>query len=283
MDASTQLTRDSRHTLNDGSTLPVIGFGTYQLTGQEGIGAIGHALDAGYRMLDTAVNYGNETEVGAAVAASGLDRDQVTLVTKIPGRDHRRAQASLEESLRRLGTDHVDLVLIHWPNPSQNEYEYAWDGLVQARERGLTRSIGVSNFHTHHLDRIIGSVGVTPVVNQIELHPSFAQTEMLEQNAQRGILTEAWSPLGKRAPRYDAAEVAGPAERYGVSPAQVVLRWHLQRGVLPIPKSATPQRQVANLDLFGFALTDDEVAAITDLTRPDGRLFDGDPDHHEED
>lgn len=279
----TSLSASAQHTLNDGTTLPVIGFGTYQLTGAEGVTAMRHALDAGYRMLDTAVNYRNEAEVGQAVAASGLDRDAVQIVTKVPGRQHRSAEQCVEESLRRLRTDHVDLVLIHWPNPSQGEYEYAWEGLVAARERGLTRSIGVSNFHPHHLDRIISSVGVTPSVNQVELHPSFAQAELLAQDAERGILTEAWSPLGKLEARYDAPEVAGPAARYEVTPAQVILRWHLQRGVLPIPKSATPERQRANIDLFDFSLTDDEVAAITDLSRPDGRLFGGDPDHHEED
>ncbi|WP_462417482.1 aldo/keto reductase [Kytococcus sp. Marseille-QA3725] len=276
------LSAHATHTLEDGTRLPLVGLGTYQLTGEEGVSAVRHALDAGYRLLDTAVSYGNEEEVGRAVTGSGIDRDEIRLVTKVPGRDHRRAAQSLEESLRRLGTDHVDLVLIHWPNPSQGEFEYAWEGLVTARERGLTRSVGVSNFHAHHLDRIIRSVGVTPAVNQIELHPSFPQEEMLAANAERGILTEAWSPLGKRRARYDAPEVAGPAERYGVTPAQVILRWHLQRGVLPIPKSATPERQRSNLDLFGFALTEDEVRAITALARPDGRLFDGDPDHHEE-
>ncbi|WP_374929436.1 aldo/keto reductase [Kytococcus sedentarius] len=279
----TSLRPTDEHTLNDGTTLPLIGLGTYGLTGADGVTAMRHALDTGYRMLDTAVNYDNEAEVGRAVAGSGLDRDAMQIVTKVPGRHHRSAEQCVEDSLRRLGTDHVDLVLIHWPNPTQNEYEYAWDGLVAARERGLTRSIGVSNFHPHHLDRIIRSVGVTPSVNQVELHPSFAQDTMREAHAERGILTEAWSPLGKREARYDAPEVAGPAERHQVTPAQVILRWHLQRGVLPIPKSATPERQRANIDLFGFQLTDDEVAAISALSRPDGRLFGGDPDHHEED
>lgn len=276
------LSPTARHTLHDGTTLPLVGFGTYELTGAEGVTAVRHALDAGYRLLDTAVSYRNETEVGRAVAASGLDREEVALVTKVPGRRHRSAAECVEKSLRRLGTDHLDLVLVHWPNPSQGEYEYAWDGLVQARERGLTRSIGVSNFHPHHLDRVIRSVGVTPAVNQVEVHPSFSQAGLLAENARRGILTQAWSPLGKRQPRYTDTAVAAPAERLGVTPAQVVLRWHLQRGVLPLPKSATPERQRENLDLFGFSLSDDEVAAITDLTRPDGRLFGGDPDHHEE-
>ena len=185
-------------------------------------------------------------------------------------------------SLERLGLDYLDLHLIHWPNPSVGKYVEAWRALVDLREQGLVRSIGVSNFTAEHLDRIIAETGVTPAVNQIELHPYFPQEEMRAVNEERGIRTESWSPLGKRQAPFAEPAVAAAAERLGVTPGQVILRWQVQLGSIPIPKSATPERQRQNLDVFGFELTDDEVAAITALGRPDGRLFGGDPDTHEE-
>ncbi len=185
-------------------------------------------------------------------------------------------------SLERLGLDRLDLELIHWPNPSVGKYGEAWRALVDLQKEGLVRSIGVSNFTADHLRRIIDDTGVTPAVNQIELHPRFPQEEMRRVHDDLGIRTEAWSPMGKRNPPYDEPAVAGPAERLGVTPGQVVLRWHVQIGSLPIPKSGNPERQRQNLDVFGFELTDDEVAAITALGEPDGRLFGGDPDTHEE-
>ena len=273
-----------RYTLNDGQSVPVIGFGTYPLRGDDGVEAMVHALEAGYPLLDTAVNYGNEEEVGEAVRRSGLARDEVQVTSKIPGRHHAydQAIASVEESLRRLRFDYLDLVLIHWPNPRVGKYVEAWRGLVEARERGLVRLIGVSNFTEQHLHTVIEDSGVTPAVNQIELHPYFPQQEMLRVHSDLGIQTEAWSPLGKRSAPFTEPPVSGPTERYGVTPAQVILRWHLQRRSLPLPKSATPQRQRQNLDLFGFELTEAEVDAITALARPDGRLFNGDPDTHQE-
>jgi diketogulonate reductase-like aldo/keto reductase len=273
-----------RYTLNDDQTLPVIGFGTYPLRGDDGVAAIVHALGAGYRLLDSAVNYGNEEEVGEAVRRSGLAREEVQVTTKIPGRHHEYDEAigSVEESLRRLRFDYLDLVLIHWPNPSVGKYVEAWRALVELRKRGLVRSIGVSNFTEQHLRTVIEDTGVTPAVNQIELHPYFPQQEMLRVHTDLGVQTESWSPLGKRGAPYAERPVAEPAEQYGVSPAQVILRWQLQRGSLPLPKSATPQRQQQNLDVFGFELTDAEVEAITALAQPDGRLFGGDPDRHEE-
>lgn len=273
-----------RYTLNDGQTMPVTGFGTYPLRDQDGVTAIVHALEAGYRLLDTAVNYGNEEEVGEAVRRSALAREDVQVTTKIPGRHHEYDEAigSVEESLRRLRFDYLDLVLIHWPNPSVGKFVEAWRALVELRKRGLVRSIGVSNFTEQHLHAVIEDTGVTPAVNQIELHPYLPQQEMLRVHADLGIQTESWSPLGKRSAPFAEPPVAEPAERYGVTPAQVILRWQLQRKSLPLPKSATPQRQRQNLDLFGFELTDAEVGAITALARPDGRLFGGDPDTHEE-
>jgi 2,5-diketo-D-gluconate reductase A len=270
--------------LNDGYRLPAIGFGTYPLRGAEGVEAIRSAIEVGYTLLDTAVNYGNEEEVGEAIRRSGVPRDQLLVTSKIPGRHHGYddAIASTKESLQRLGLDHLDLHLIHWPNPSVDKYVEAWRALVDLREQGLVRSIGVSNFTEAHLQRIIDDSGVTPAVNQIELHPYFVQDGMRAVHDRLGIRTEAWSPMGKRQAPYGEPAVADTAKRRDVTPGQVILRWHVQIGSLPIPKSANPQRQRENLDVFGFELTEDEVAAITALHRPDGRLFGGDPDTHEE-
>ena len=272
------------YTLNDGAVLPAVGFGTYPLRGQDGIDAIVSALRVGYRLLDTAVNYGNEEEVGEAIRRSGVPRDEVLVTSKIPGRHHGYDDAirSTKESLHRLGLDYLDLHLIHWPNPRVGKYVEAWRALVDLRKQGLVRSIGVSNFTEEHLNRIMEATGVTPAVNQIELHPYFPQAEMRAVHERLGIRTEAWSPMGKRQAPFDEPPVADAARRHGVTPGQVILRWHLELGNLPIPKSATPERQRQNLDLDGFELPDDEVAAITALGRPDGRLFGGDPDTHEE-
>lgn len=275
---------DRTRTLNDGHTIPTIGFGTWPLRGEEGVAAIVSALEVGYRLLDTAVNYENETEVGEALRRSGLPRSEVFVTTKIPGRDHAfdKALASVEGSLERLGLDHLDLVVIHWPNPSVGLYREAWRALIAARDRGLTRSIGVSNFTEAHLDAIIADSGVTPALNQVELHPYFPQAELRARHAELGILTEAWSPLGKRPTPFAEPPIVDAATAHGVSPAQVVLRWHLQLGTLPIPKSKHPDRQRENLDVYSFTLSDDEVAAITALGRADGRRFGGHPDTHEE-
>ncbi len=270
--------------LNDGRTLPGVGFGTYPLRGEEGIGAILGALEVGYRLLDTAVNYENETEVGEALRRSGLPRDEVQVTSKIPGRHHGydAAISSTHESLERLGLDYLDLHLIHWPNPSRDRYVEAWRGLVALRDEGLVRSIGVSNFTRAHLERIIAETGVTPAVNQIELHPAFPQPEMRGVHAELGIRTEAWSPLGKRSARFDADPVLRAASTHAVRPSQVILRWHLELGSLPIPKSADRGRQAENLDLDGFSLSAEEVEAISGLAERRGRLFGGDPDVHEE-
>ena len=271
-------------TLNDGTTVPAIGFGTYPLTGEDGIRAMVSAIEAGNRLLDTAVNYKNEAEVGEAVRRSGLDRDDLVIQTKIPGRDHAydKAVSSVEGSLERLGLDHVDVGLIHWPNPSQHLYVETYRALVECQRRGLVRSVGVSNFNEQHLADVIDATGVVPVVNQIELHPLFPQEGMREVHDRLGVVTEAWSPLGKRNAPFGADPVEQAAAAHEVTPGQVILRWHVQLGVLPLPKSADPDRQRANLELFDFELTDDEVTAISGLAQEDGRLFGGDPDTHEE-
>jgi len=272
------------YTLNDGTTLPAIGFGTVSLKGEDGIEAMRLALDAGYRLLDTAVNYENEREVGEAIRRSGLPREEVRVTSKVPGRHHAYddAVASVRGTLERLGTDYVDLQLIHWPNPGRDKYVEAWQALVDCQKEGLVRSVGVSNFTEAHLARIIDATGVTPSVNQIELHPRFPQPEMLHVDERLGIRTEAWSPMGKRRAPLDEPPVVAAAEAHDVAPGQVILRWHVQLGSLPIPKSSNRDRQRQNLDVFGFELTDDEMAGISALAEPDGRLFGGDPDTHEE-
>ena len=269
------------HWLNDGHPLPAIGFGTYPHGGGDSRAACASALDAGYRLLDTALSYGNEAEVGAAVRGSGLDRNDVLVTTKVPGRHHGYDETigALHESLTHLGLDRVELFLIHWPLPRLERYVDSWRALIALREQGLTRSIGVSNFTEAHLRRIIDETGVVPAVNQIELHPHFPQPRMREVHAELGICTEAWSPLG-RGDLLTEPAVVEIAEAHRTSPAQVVLRWHLQLGVVPIPMSSNPQRQRQNIDLAGFSLSDEQVTALSGLER--GRLKGQDPDVYQE-
>lgn len=271
-----------QHTLNDGTTIPAIGFGTYPLRGAAGTAAIIGAIEAGYRLIDSAVNYGNEDAVGAAVRAAGVAREELVVTSKLPGRFHGHddAVACVEESLRTTGLDHLDLYLIHWPLPRQARYVEAWSALVECRERGLVRSVGVSNFLPSHLDAIIEATGVTPSVNQVELHPYFPQVEQLAYDEARGIRTQAWSPLGKGSDVAGNATIAAIAQAHGRTPAQVILRWHVERGVVALPKSADPARQRENVDVFSFALSDEERAAVTALGR--GRLWGADPATHEE-
>ncbi|WP_028652079.1 aldo/keto reductase [Nocardioides halotolerans] len=270
--------------LNDGTTIPAVGFGTAGLRGDDAVEAVTAALENGYRLIDTAVNYGNETEVSEAIRRSGVPREEIVVTSKIPGRHHAYddAIASTRESLERLGLERIDVHLIHWPNPSQQKFHETWRALVQLRDDGLVRSPGVSNFTQAHLARVIDDTGVRPVINQIELHPYFPQEEMRRVDADLAIVTESWSPMGKRQAPFAEPVVKAAAEAHGVTPGQVVLRWQLQLGNLPIPLSRNPERQRENLDLDGFELTADEMAAITGLARPDGRLFGGNPDTHEE-
>ena len=272
------------HTLNDGTTVPALGFGTYPLRGEDGIAAMVSALENGYRYLDSAVNYENEREVGEALRRSGIPRDEVRLATKIPGRFHAKdlALQSLRDSAARMQVDQLDVALIHWPNPRRGLFTEAWRALVDAQREGLVVTVGVSNFTPEHLQRVIDDTGVTPALNQVELHPYFPQEELRGVHERLGVLTQAWSPLGKRPSPFGEAPVADAARAHDVSPAQVVLRWHLQLGTMPVPKSSTPQRQRDNLALDGFELSDAEVAAIGALGRADGRRFSGDPDTHEE-
>jgi diketogulonate reductase-like aldo/keto reductase len=264
----------------DGARIPAIGFGTYDLRGAAGAAATGTAIEAGWRLLDTAFNYDNEGAVGRAVRESSVPRESIVYSTKLPGRYHRHdlARWAIEESLFRSGLDRLDLVLIHWPNPSVGLYAEAWRALVEARADGLVSMIGVSNFLPEHLDRIIGETGVTPVVNQIEVHPYYPQDALRAANAERGILTEGWSPFSKSSDLLRNDTIARIAAAHEVSPARLLLAWSVALGVIPLPKSATPERQAENLDVFGIELTEDELAEIAGLAGTEG----SDPATHEE-
>jgi 2,5-diketo-D-gluconate reductase A len=269
-------------TLNDGTSFPELGLGTYKLTGSEGVDAIASGIDAGYRLIDTAVNYGNETEVGEAVRRAGVPRDDLLIATKIPGRDHGYDEtlASAGASLARLGVDRIDVYLIHWPNPSVGRYLDTWRAMIDLRERGTVRTIGVSNFTEAMLQELIDATGVVPAVNQVEMHPYFPQTALRAFHAAHGIRTESWSPLGRRSELLAEPVIGEIAAAHGVTPNRAVLRWHVQLGSTPIPKSSQADRQRENADVFDFALSDDEVDRISALER--GRLWGADPDHHEE-
>ncbi|MDX2399905.1 aldo/keto reductase [Microbacterium algeriense] len=271
-------------TAHNGFALPAIGLGTYRLDGDAGADAVAAGIGAGYRLVDTAFNYENEGSVGRGVAASGTPRGEIIVTTKLPGRHHATAKArtSIEESRSRLGVDATDLHLIHWPNPSQDEYVQAWAALVDAQSRGVVRQIGVSNFLPEHLERIERETGVRPVVNQIEVHPYYPQEEQLAYHREQGILTEAWSPIGRGEDLLEEAVVGEVAAAHGITAAQAVLAWHVARGTVAIPKASSLEHQAANLAAAEIVLDDAEVAAITALGRPDGRLFDGDPRTHEE-
>jgi diketogulonate reductase-like aldo/keto reductase len=253
--------------LNDGTELPVVGFGTVGLHGTDGLEAILSAIDAGYRLLDTAVNYGNEMTVGEAVRRSGVPRPEFRVTSKLPGRHHAYDDAivSTHQSIGRLGLDHIDLHLIHWPNPKRDEYAEAWRALVDLQRDGLVISIGVSNFTAEHLDRIMDTSGVVPAVNQIEMHPYFPQEQLRAVHDSLGIRTVAWSPLAKAKALLEEEPVRNAAENHAVSPAQVVLRWHLQIGNVVIPKSVTPSRIKENIDVFDFELTDADMTALAGL------------------
>ncbi|GEK86141.1 aldo/keto reductase [Microbacterium aerolatum] len=271
-------------TAHNGFTLPAIGLGTYRLNGDAGAAAIAGAIDAGYRLVDSAFNYENEGAVGRGVADAATDRAEVIVTTKLPGRHHpaERARTSIEESRFRLGLDATDLHLIHWPNPIQDEYVQAWAALVEAQQRGTVRQIGVSNFLPEHLERLERETGVLPVVNQIELHPYFPQTEQLAYHREHGIITEAWSPIGRGKELLEEPVIAEVAAAHGISPAQAVLAWHVARESVAIPKASSLEHQKANLAAASITLDEAEVEAITALGRADGRLFDADPRSHEE-
>ncbi|ACS43703.1 aldo/keto reductase [Methylorubrum extorquens] len=271
-------------TLNDGTTLPKIGFGTYRLNGAAGVTGMASAIQNGYRLLDSAFNYENEGALGEAIRKAGVPRAQLRVTSKLPGRHHHFDEAitTIEESLYRAQLDYYDIYLIHWPNPSKGLYVEAWRALIEARKRGLVRSIGVCNFLPAHLEKIINETGVAPAINQVELHPYFPQAEQRAFDKAHGIATEAWSPLGRANQLLLDPTIKTIADRLGKSIPQVILRWQVQLDVVPLPKAANAQRQIENLSIFDFELSTEDMSRIATLARPDGRTFDQDPARYEE-
>ncbi|WP_336485206.1 aldo/keto reductase [Methylobacterium nigriterrae] len=259
--------------LNDGRSMPQLGFGVYQLEEARTPDIVGRAIRAGYRSIDTAAIYGNEAGVGRAIREAGVARDEMFVTTKLWNDDQGldATRRAFDESLRKLGLDRVDLYLIHWPCPEKGLFVETWKELIRFREDGRAGSIGVSNFTPAHLQRLVSETGIVPAVNQIELHPHFQQAALRQAHARHGIVTESWSPLGQ------GRELADPVlveigRAHGRSPAQVSLRWHVQNGLVAIPKTATPSRIAENLAVFDFELGPDEMRRIAGLDRPDGRI-----------
>ena len=260
-------------TLNDGRVIPQLGLGLWQTPATGAADIVAAALHTGYRHLDTAAIYGNEAGVGLGLVNAGAPRKDVFVTTKL-WNDAQGFDATLRacrESLRRLHLDYVDLYLIHWPAPRRGLYADSWRALIRLREEGLARSIGVSNFAREHLERIIGDTGVKPALNQIELHPRFQQRELRAFHASQGIATESWAPLG-RGRQFDDPVLRQLAAKHGRTPAQIVIRWHLDEGLIAIPKTARRERLAENFDVFGFALDAGDRATIAALDRPDGRI-----------
>jgi len=260
-------------TFNDGRSIPQVGLGVWQTPNDVAVDAVRTALAAGYRHIDTAAGYQNEEGVGKGLKASGLAREEVFITTKVRNEDqgHDTALAAVANSLKLLDTDYLDLCLIHWPSPWRGKYVETWQALVDLKSQDKIRSIGVSNFEAEYLDAIIAATGETPVLNQIELHPQFQQSKMRAVNAERGIATESWSPLGQGKLLEDEA-VAAIAEKHGRKPAQVIIRWHIENGLIVIPKSVTASRIIDNFDVFDFSLDADDMAKIAALDNENGRM-----------
>lgn len=261
---------------HDGRNVPQIGMGVWQVENDIASSVVKTAIDIGYRSIDTAAIYGNEAGVGRGIAESGIDRDELFIATKLwnDRHGHDSAKAAFNESLEKLGLDYVDLYLIHWPVPKVNLFVDAWESMIQLRDEGRAKSIGVCNFNINHLQKLLDETGVLPVVNQIELHPYFQQAELREFHAEQGIITEAWSPLG-RGRLWEEPVLVAISHKYQRSVAQVMVRWHTQLGNMVIPKSVTPSRLDENLHVFDFTLDAEDMAAIAALDQPDGR---GGPD-----
>lgn len=258
-------------TLNDGRAMPQLGLGVYQTPADQTARVVKTALEAGYRSVDTASAYRNERGVGEGLRAAPRERTFLTTKLWNDNQGYDEALTAFDKSLERLGTDHVDLYLIHWPAPKRDRYVDAWRALVRLKEEGRAKSIGVSNFQPEHLRRIIGETGVTPAVNQVELHPRFQQRALRAVHAELGIATESWSPLGQGKLLQEPV-LAGIASKHGKTPAQVVIRWHLDEGLIVIPKSANPERIAQNIDVFDIKLDADDLARIAALDDAAGRI-----------
>lgn len=267
--------------LNDGREMPAVGFGTYKLTGDQAVSATRSAIDAGYRHIDTAVLYGNEAEVGAAVreaiTAGDTTREELFINTKVWHDHHEKAKTidSVKQSLSAMGLDYLDSVMVHWPWPQGGKFLECYEGLLTLREQGLIKSVAVANFYPEVLKELIDATGVAPVLNQIELHPGFSQKQLRDFHAEHGIITEAWMPIA-RGKLVDEPAIVEIAEATGKSVSQIALRWEYQLGVSVVPKSGNPQRQAENIDIFDFELSEDQMSAITALDQTGGRLS-GDP------
>ncbi|MGW5466857.1 aldo/keto reductase [Streptomyces chartreusis] len=253
--------------LNNGVEMPQLGFGVWQVPDDEATRAVGTALEAGYRSIDTAAIYGNEAGTGRAIAASGVPREDIFVTTKLWNGDqgYDSTLRAFDTSLEKLGLEYVDLYLIHWPAPSRDKYVDTYKAFEKLQADGRIRAIGVSNFLPEHLERLFGETSVVPAVNQIELHPHLQQHASCALHAERGIATEAWSPLGSGKGLLEVPAIVAIAQKHGRTPAQVVLRWHLQIGNVVIPKSVTPSRIKENIEVFDFSLDDEDLAAISAL------------------
>jgi 2,5-diketo-D-gluconate reductase A len=257
-------------TFNDGNTIPQLGFGVFRVDPDDAERIVSNALEVGYRHIDTAAIYGNEIGVGRAIERSGIPRDELFITTKLWNSDHGTQSAfdAIDLSLEKLQLESVNLYLIHWPVPARDQFVESWKALEQIKSDGKAASIGVSNFRLPDLERVLAETETVPVLNQIELHPLFTQLPLREYGAEHGILTESWGPLGHaRIDLFGEGPIAAAAEAHGVSPAQAIIRWHLQNGLVVIPKSNSRERMAQNFDVFGFELSDDEVAAISALNQ----------------
>lgn len=270
--------------LNDGHSIPQLGFGVWRLKEADAPRVVGAAIDAGYRHIDTAQGYDNEAGVGAAIEQSSVSREQLFVTSKLRNghQGYDSALRSLDESLARLKLDYLDLFLIHWPAPAHDRYVETWKAFVEAQHQGKIRSIGVSNFLPEHIERIVDATGVTPAVNQLELHPAYQQRDVREFHRDRDIQIECYSPLGgKDTGLIEDATITEIAERHGKSPAQVIIRWHLQQNLIVLPKSSKPERAQENFDVWDFALTADEVRAIDRMDSEDGKTLPEPNDNNE--
>ncbi len=267
--------------LHDGNLMPQLGLGVWQATNEDVATAIHKALEVGYRSIDTAAAYKNEQGVGDALKSAGVARDELFITTKLWNDDQKRPREALEESLEKLQLDYVDLYLMHWPVPAIDRYVEAWKGMIELQQEGLIKSIGVCNFNVEHLQRIIDETGVTPVINQIELHPLLQQRQLHAWNATHKIQTESWSPLAQGGEGvFDQKIIRELADKYGKTPAQIVIRWHLDSGLVVIPKSVTPARIAENFNVWDFRLDKDELSEIAKLDQgkrlgPDPEQFGG--------